>query len=152
MAIWQFDFYIIPKKDMSENLFLDTDAILNWEMKGTSIEKIDFLEKQKSWSNKISQYGNCDETCIEFGYEEDILMTIFCRLDLRSLSKKMLEDIFDYVRGIDGMVFHEGKIYYPDIGAMIELIRKSEANRFCQNPMKYIEEISQNNRENVREI
>lgn len=52
---------------------LGSDDILMWGMQNISLENIDFLEKQKSWSSKISQYGKEDETCIEFLYEKDFL-------------------------------------------------------------------------------
>lgn len=88
MAIWQFDCYIIPKENVTANICLEGDEIFIWGRQSVPIEKIDFLEQQKSWSEKIFQYGKADETCIEFFYEKDILMEIYCRLDLRSLSKK----------------------------------------------------------------
>lgn len=144
MAIWQFDCYIIPKRNVVVNTKLDYESILSWGKTNTSIEKIDFLEKQKSWSNKISQYGKEDETCIEFFYENGILKEIYCRLDLRSLSKEMLKNILDYVDVINGVIFYENKMYYPKIDEIIELMKKSAANRFCKNPRNYFEEISNN--------
>ena len=72
-GIWQFDCYIIPKKNVITNVCLGSDDILMWGMQNISLENIDFLEKQKSWSSKISQYGKEDETCIEFLYEKDFL-------------------------------------------------------------------------------
>lgn len=144
MALWQFDCHIVPKKNMTANICLDCDEILIWGMQSTSIENIDFLEKQKSWSKEISQYGNLDETCIEFSYEKNLLMEIHCRLDLRSLSKKLLEKTLEYIQKIDGMIFYENKFYYPNIEEVVELMRGSKANKFCQNPISYLEELSQN--------
>lgn len=142
MAIWQFDCYIIPKKNVLTNVCMDSDEILTWGTQSALIEKIDFLEKQKSWSSKISQYGKIDETCIEFFYEKGFLMEINCRFDLRSLSKKMLKEILDYVEKIEGMIFYEDKIYYPRLDVIIELMKNSKANKFCQNPINYFEELS----------
>ena len=65
-----------------------------------------------------------------------------CRLDLRSLSKKMLKEILAYVEKKGGMIFYEGKIYSPDINEIIELMKKSKANKFCQNPMNFFEDLS----------
>lgn len=144
MAIWQFECYIIPKRNVDANIHPDYEEILSWGKQNSSIEKIDFLKKQKSWSNKISQYGKEDETCIEFFYENEILMEINCRLDLRSLSKRMLKNILDYVDRMDGMIFYENKIYYPNMDEVVELMKKSSANRFCQNPRNYIEKFSNN--------
>ena len=143
MAVWQFDCYIIPKKNVTANACLESDEILVWGKQTAAIEKIDFLEKQKSWSPKISQYGKSDETCIEFFYENEILIEIYCRLDLRSLSKKILEKILGYAQEIDGMIFNENKIYTPKIDEIVEVIKKSNANKFCQSPTWFFEEISQ---------
>lgn len=142
MAIWQFDFYIIPNKNATANIHLNCEEILIWGIQSEATEKIDFLEKQKSWSEKISQYGKEDETCIEFLYEKGILMEINCRLDLRSLSKKMLEKILDYVQKIDGMIFYENKIYYPNIDEIVEIMKKSKANKFCKSSRNYFEELN----------
>lgn len=141
MAIWQFDCYIIPKKNVTANIGLESDEIFIWGKQTAAIEKIDFLEKQKSWSPKISQYGKSDETCIEFFYEKAILIEIYCRLDLRSLSKKILEKILGYAQEIDGMIFYENKIYTPKIDEIVEVLKKSNANKFCQNPPHFFEEM-----------
>ena len=142
MAIWQFDCYIIPKKNVIANVCLDSDDILAWGTQSISIENINFLEKQKSWSSKILQYGKEDETCIDFFYEKGFLTEINCRFDLRSLSKEMLQKILDYVQKIEGMIFYDGKIYSPDINEIIELMKNSKANKFCQNPINFLDELS----------
>lgn len=67
---------------------------------------------------------------------------ISCRFDLRSLSKKMLEKILDYIEQINGMVFYEGKIYAPKINEITELMKNSKANKFCQNPMNFLKQLS----------
>lgn len=64
-----------------------------------------------------------------------------CRFDLRSLSKKLLKEILDYVKKIKGMIFYEGKIYFPRLVEIIELMKNSKANKFCQNPMHFFEEL-----------
>ncbi|MBD5544697.1 MAG: hypothetical protein HDR01_10795 [Lachnospiraceae bacterium] len=144
MAIWQFNCYIIPKKNADIYIHLDYEEILSWGSEKSHIEKIDFLEKCKSWSDKISQYGKEDKTCIEFFYEKGILKEIECRLDLRSLSKKMLKEILNYAQEIEGLIFYESKIYYPDIDEIVELIKKSNANKFCQNPKNYFDGFADN--------
>lgn len=142
MAIWQFDCYIIPKKNMITNIRLDSDDIYTWGIQTVIVEQINFLEREESWSETILQYGKEDETCIEFFYEEGMLMEINCRFDLRSLSKKLLKEILDFVEKIDGMIFYEGKIYAPKLDEIIELMKRSKANKFCQNPINFFEELS----------
>lgn len=137
MALWQFDFYIIP----IDNMRLDED-ILSWRKYNISSVTIDFLEKQPGWTKDIVQYGKDDETCIQFLYEGNVLEEICCRFDLRSLSKKVLEQVLEYIGKIEGMIFYENRFYFPNINDMVELMKKSNANKFCQNPINYFEELS----------
>lgn len=144
MAIWQFDCYIIPeeKKGLEENL--DDEDILSWKKYKISSVEIDFLERHTSWTEDIVQYGKNDETCIQFLYEEDLLEEISCRFDLRSLSKRMLEQILDFIYKMGGVIFYNGKVYSPSFDVIIELMKSSKANKFCQNPINYFEELSKN--------
>lgn len=144
MALWQFDCYIVPGRNADINIKLEMEDVISWGKQDTSLEMIDFLEKQKNWSAKISQYGKEDETCIEFFYENGVLEEINCRLDLRSLTKKILEQILDYVRKIEGFIFYDNKLFPPNIEEIVELLKCSNANKFCQNPIRYFEEISEN--------
>ena len=115
MALWQFDFYIVPRERCVIVENLESKDILSWKQNSISLIEIDFLEKTPNWTEDIVQYGKADETCIQFLYEDEALEEISCRFDLRSLSKKMLEKILDYIERINGMVFYEGKIYAPEI-------------------------------------
>lgn len=142
MALWQFDFYIVPRERCVIVENLESKDILSWKQNSISLIEIDFLEKKLSWTEDIVQYGKADETCIQFLYEDKALEEISCRFDLHSLSKKMLEKILDYVEKINGMFFYEGKIYSPKINEIIELMKNSKANKFCQNPMNFFEQLS----------
>lgn len=142
MALWQFDFYIVPKKKEVIKDKLSDESILSWKLCNISSVNIDFLEKKTSWTEDIIQYGKENETCIMFLYEEGLVEEINCRLDLRSLTKKMLEQILDYARKIEGLIFYENKIFPPNIEEIVELMKCSNANRFCQNPMNYFDDVS----------
>lgn len=142
MALWQFDFYIVPKKKEVIKDKLSDESILSWKLCNISSVNIDFLEKQTSWTEDIIQYGKENETCIMFLYEEGLVEEINCRVDLRSLTKKMLEQILDYARKIEGLIFYENKIFPPNIEEIAELMKCSNANRFCQNPMNYFDDVS----------
>ena len=137
MALWQFDFYIVPRERCVIVENLESKDILSWKQNSISLIEIDFLEKTPNWTEDIVQYGKADETCIQFLYEDEALEEISCRFDLRSLSKKMLEKILDYIERINGMVFYEGKIYAPEINGIIELMKNSKANKFCKNPINF---------------
>ena len=142
MALWQFHCYIIPRENRNLNEKSCDEDILSWKKHTIPTARIDFLEKQTSWTEDIVQYGKDDETCIQFLYEEGLLEEISCRLDLRSSSRKMLEQVMEYINKIEGMILYENKIYFSNINDMVELIKKSNANKFCQNPMNYFDELS----------
>lgn len=142
MALWQFDFYIVPRKRCVIAKDLDNEDILSWKQDEISSIEISFLERKTSWTEDIVQYGELDGTCIEFLYEDRKLEEISCRFDLRALSKNLLKEILDFVGKIDGMIFYEGKIYEPKLDEVVELMKNSKANKFCQNPINFFEELS----------
>lgn len=103
----------------------------------------DFLQREKSWSANIVQYGKMDEICIEFIYQEDKLEEINCRLDLRTLSKNDLIQIIKYVQDIKACFLVENKVYLPRLEIMIEVMKQSRANQYCKNPLNYFLSINQ---------
>ena len=79
-----------------------------------------------------------------FFYNEGVVESIHCRLDLRSLSKKLLEQILGYIEEIGRLMVYDDKVFTQDIVKIVELMKCSKANRFCKNPIGYIDEISKN--------
>lgn len=136
MATWQFQCYIIPTRVTGENLSLD--EITSWEGFPLPSTDIKFLEREKSWSKDILQFGNIDETCIEFSFEKAVLEGMNCRLDLRSLTKQKLIEVINYVQEIGAMFLVEDTICPPDMEIMVEQMKQSIAYHFCKNPLGYI--------------
>lgn len=64
MAVWQFQCNIIPLRENIDKL--SRDEMISWKDISQPITSLDFLEREKSWSTDIVQFGNIDETCIEF--------------------------------------------------------------------------------------
>lgn len=143
MALWQFDCYLVPKQKIATCEMLDKDEVLSWDACNISSIDIDFLEKQESWAQDIVQYGKDNETCIRLLYENGLIQEISCRFDLRSLSKKLLEQVLSFCLKMGGLIYYEGKIYPPSSNEIVELMKSSKANKFCQNPTKYLEETSE---------
>lgn len=68
MAIWQFDFMIVPQnKDIED--YNDNDNYMSWHGIKIPEDSLEFLSIhlpiRKSWFNDIRQYGDKDSTCIE---------------------------------------------------------------------------------------
>lgn len=140
MAIWQFQCNIIPTRVNMEKL--SRDEVLSWKDVLQPSHEIEFLEKEKSWSKDIIQYGKLDETCIEFIYIDNMLDEIDCRLDLRSLTKTKFNSLLEYVQEIGAMFLVGDMVYLPQVEDMLEIMKNSKANQYCKNPVEYI--LSQN--------
>lgn len=139
MAVWQFYCNIISQA--KTNNTLDYDEMKSWKDVPQPKYNIHFLQLEKSWSQDIVQYGNIDETCIEFIYDEDKLEEIRCRLDLRSLTKYTLSQLVGYVQKIEACFLVENNIYPPQIEIVINVMMQSNANRYCKSPIDYIKSL-----------
>lgn len=139
MAIWQVDCYIISKNNLKKT---DKQELISLKGENYPFYCIDFLEQKKSWSKNIIQFGNDDETCIQFFYEKDELENINCRLDLRSLDIDVLLLIIDYVKKLNAMFLIEDSIINPEISEVVNAIEKSDANKFCLNLIKYLKNLN----------
>lgn len=143
MAIWQFSCMVIPRgRELNE---YTKEQLISWEginLSGSTSEFLDnILPIAKSWSKDIDQYGKNDCTCIEIVYDDNQIEEINCRLDLRDLSKDLLIRIIEYIKEINGEILYSGNIYPADITTIVDLMKKSDAAKFCNNPRLYFEEV-----------
>ena len=83
-----------------------------------------------------------DETCIEYIYIENKLEEIACKLDLRSLTKEKLNLLVEYVKEIDAMLLVEDSVYLSNVEDILEIMKKSKANKFFKNPLAYFSSIN----------
>ena len=136
MAVWQFEFYVIPdgKRNIAQ------EDILSWKERNLKPFEVPFLEAKEGWTKKMILYGESDQTCIELWYKEDVVDEILCRLDLRTISEGELKQIVDLIKQVGGNIFYCNNIYAPSAENLLLLIKNSAAYRFCQNPRKYIKE------------
>lgn len=141
MAVWQFQCNIIPLRENIDKL--SRDEMITWKEISQPVINIDFLEREKSWSTDIVQYGKADETCIEFYYDKDKLEEIDCRLDLRTLTKHNLIQIVKYVQSIRACFLVDDKVYPPQLEIMIAVMKQSRANQYCKNPLEYFISINE---------
>lgn len=141
MAVWQFQCNIIPSRENIDKL--SRNEMISWKGISQPIINIDFLEREKSWSTNIVQYGNIDGTCIEFIYDKDELKEINCRLDLRTLTKHDFSQIIGYVQNIGACFLVGEKIYPPKLESMILIMKQSTANQYCKSPLEYFKSINQ---------
>lgn len=151
MAIWNFEFYIVKKA--KSNLISKNndvfDEIISWE--GFNVSKISLTEIEKlfptykSWHDEIIQYGKSDGTNIRFYYEGEILSEIFCSIDVRSIDIHQIKVIIEFINSNDSMIFTNNKVYPASVSNFKELIKGSQAFKFCENPRGFIEQLDRTN-------
>lgn len=67
-----------------------------------------------------------------------MLDEINCRLDLRGFTKTKLILLFEYVQEIGAMFLVGDKNYAPKLENLLESMKNSKTNQYCNNPMKNI--------------
>lgn len=137
MALWQIELYAVDK---DKDIECDFDNIVLWKRDISEIaENISFLPKHKGWSDHIIQFGLTDETCIEiFKDENNKIQEIAIRLDLRTISNKMIDYIVDYLNYLDSDIYYDRKIYNASTDTLKSIIATSDAYRFVENPEDYL--------------
>ena len=141
MAVWQFCFHIIPKNNVNK---VKLDDILSWKNKLISIDslKISFLTSKKSWSDNIIQYGELECDCIEISFNKKYIEEIECRLDMRKFSLEILKEMLSFANQIEAYIYLNGNIVDANVKSVIPLLKKSEAVKYCSNPLGFISSLN----------
>lgn len=144
MAIWQFDFHIIPNAFLNSEIENVNEYLWDYKkINKSSVKDPEFLKIIKSNNNEI-QCGDYDKTCINFSFENNYLSEIFCRLDLRELNIDLLKDIVFYFQQMDGSVLYNNKVYMLNGEVLKELILSSNSYRFCSAPLDFLNDLKNN--------
>ena len=71
------------------------------------------------------------------------------RLDLRTLTEDLLIKVIDYVNKLDANLYYQNQIVVPSMDNICNIIKNSDAYRFCKNPNMYFENLIIENRTNI---
>lgn len=144
MAIWQFDFYIIPNEFLNSKIENVNEYL--WEHKKinkSNIKSPEFLKIIKSNDDEI-QCGDYDKTCINFSFEDNYLFEIFCRIDLRELNIDLLKEIIFYFQQMDGSILYDNRVYMLNGKVLKKLILNSNSYKFCVSPLDFLNDLKNN--------
>jgi len=131
MAIWQFSFYLTDNSD--------SDQVQVINVQEESLKNIsNIFPLGESWHKDLVVYGNNDKTCIILSYENNILQEVLIKIDLRSATKNELIMIVEFIKANNLKIVCDTMIYEPTIKKIIELIKKSNAYKFCENPQEFL--------------
>jgi hypothetical protein len=96
----------------------------------------------ESWSNDIEQFGASDKTCVEFFYENNILKDIHIRLDLKGLSKKIVDSTLAFITKNNAFILtNDGMLIEPSISELMKQIKCSDAYSFVKNPEEFLKSL-----------
>ena len=154
MAIWQFSFVMVPEEKIANilgsniegSMTKHNEELMSWKgyciKEGSLVEISKVLAPTKSWADNIKQYGVIDESCLELYYEEDEVIEISVRLDLRSLSKDILEAIVSFIKVNKGMISTKnGNLIKPTVDDILSVIKTTDAYRFVKEPEEFVRSI-----------
>lgn len=148
MAIWQFKFFIIPKKNLlkeheeipnyleeykprhyTDEYCEDQEFINYWN--GVDMPDNEFnLIQIESWDDEAKMYGEKDGNKIEIWKDEFI-----CFIDARKPNFKLLNSLIIIAKSLKCMIVlgESGKLIKPDIIDIRKYFNNSTANKFVLN-------------------
>lgn len=163
MAIWQYDFTLIPKSGLVdeygcvpnkiEDYFVSDDQSEEVESpnywKGFDSDRLlkesfrELLGELESWSDNGIMFGTEDGNKAVIWKEGEVN----CRFDLRSPNKEILDSILKLAGENNCKVLSHSsqKVLEPELALVTLDIKESEAYRFCMNPKEYLNSLGQSN-------
>ena len=129
MAIWQIPIRLVSAQG---------GGVCFEKLAGTT-ELATILPEEKSWCEKIKQYGALDSTCVELYCSENIIEEISARIDLRNITKQQMEGICTFAAA-NGMWLVCGvQAYTPCVESFREIVAQSDAHRFLTDPQGFLD-------------
>ena len=85
MAIWQYSIHLVPNEEVaSRDAVEDVDWWKYRQLDKNGVEVFaPLLPKTKSWCKEIIQFGDLESNCIEFMEEDNRIVSVQARFDLR---------------------------------------------------------------------
>lgn len=109
MAIWQYKIFIVPQEEI--NSYFEKDEYISesafneikwWKFRQLNIQ--DFITLKyllpinKSWTDDIVLFGDESSNCVEVLIEEDKIIEVSARIDLRDNYKEVLRALCEFAQ------------------------------------------------------
>jgi len=158
VAIWQVLIEFVPAQWVEENNY-EVGLLYGEEGYDTSPAWLEFqpsrdyvnlfdsiLPKAESWSEDLELWGESPVHDISVWNEEDVIESIGFRLDLRKDFRDIAKQLMTAAEALGCYFFIPGQkvIFKPDMVALIQYIRQSNAAKFVTDPHGYLDEVSKN--------
>lgn len=166
MALWQWDFWILPKDELQKKLpilptHLDQDwfeSTTHWESV-SDVELIDFFDSilpryETPWAANSQSWGSDQGNRIDLRTKDHIVLDLSIRLDLRKLDIKFLTSIIDFSQSTGFIIYalDDEKLIEPQLDELLMNIQASRKWLFVTDPDKffadkeYLEAVDRENR------
>ena len=154
MATWQFDFSFVPISDLSSTFEKDENGSFDFSsfwIKNQPPENYreliaKFLLPSISWSKDILMFGKEDKTCIDVSLENNYVVDISVRIDLRTFNMDLMNKIVDLAKLFKCSLFlyETNELIESNSQILFEKIKNSNAAKFVIDPRKFLDEIDPN--------
>jgi hypothetical protein len=156
MAIWQFDFHLIPAVAVGRHfgvmpvtLPLDAYDAVDWwygldPFRDFEQDLSQLLPRGRSWSSQRDTWGHEDGDRFDVSREGTRIVDVFARLDLRTLSRPFLDRVLETIRRHDLLIVvaEDGHVLRPSMEESLAAIRRSAGFRFITDPHAFFRELA----------
>lgn len=157
MAIWQFDFHLVPRLEVGRRfgtipltISEDDYETVNWW--AHNIHQFDeelsaLLPKGHSSHPEIDIWGTEDGHRFDIVRENQRMAEIFGRLDVRDLSLSFANRVIEMARRNDLLIIAEGRhVLRPSVKELMSAVRRSPSFAFVRDPEGFLRRLSEDER------
>ena len=151
MAIWNFRVNFVPSDCLIQMygalpLIITEDEINQlkpWKDKYFDFHLLDDIAPEgDSWSEDIRVWGNDKTDSISVIYDEEEIIWVCAKMDLRGRYSQFASQIVEYAQKMDCILhLNNNKCFEAELSVLMSHIRNSLAYKFVQNPQKALEDL-----------
>lgn len=146
MAIWQVDFSIVKKSNIS--LKIDNiDDLISWnndEINLMSLDSLKMVFKYKVDKNgKYDIFGSYEETIIKIFHYSEMGCEISVRIDVRSINRTQMTAILSFIHMNNAVILYDSTFFEPTKDNLLKIISESRAMKFFSDPHKFFDELDE---------
>lgn len=134
MAIWQFDAHLI---NSTSSMQVDVKRLPEVDITHDCAEALISLfgSEIEAWTDSIRSYGTDDGSRLDFVYEDDRLVELFLRLDIRKKDYGFIERLA-YILSENNLslVLPSGSVLIPEKAVIITAINAFIRTQFANSP------------------
>lgn len=169
MAIWQWDVWIVPRQEIIKHLsvipqYMDLDWFesINWWSAVSKSELVSFFNSilphySTTWATHTQSWGSDNGDRIELEVENDKVIDVVIRVDLRHLNINLLNSLVTFSEKNNFLFFslEFKKFSEPILQELLKEIKNSRKMVFLKEPEKFFNDnkyLDKINKENRRKL